>query len=41
MHFANKSEIGIDENNNINSSADDTIVNIINDTLVKFIIGKN
>ncbi len=31
----NKSEIGIDENNNINSSADDTIVNIINDTLVK------
>ena len=31
----NKSETGIDEDNNINSSADDTIVNIINDTLVK------
>ena len=31
----NKSETGIDENNNISGSAEDTIVNIINDTLVK------
>lgn len=31
----NKSETGIDENNNISGSAEDTIVNVINDTLVK------
>ena len=31
----NKTEVGIDEDNNINSSAEDTIVNIINNTLVK------
>ena len=31
----NKNETGIDENNNITGSADDTIVNIVNDTLVK------
>ena len=31
----NKSETGIDENNNITGSADDTIVNLINDTLVR------
>ena len=31
----NKSETGIDENNNISGSAEDTIVNIIGDTLVK------
>ena len=31
----NKSENGIDENNNLTSSAEDTIVNMINDTLVK------
>src|SRR5210317_2588287 len=31
----NKSEAGIDENNNITGSADDTIVNLINDTLVR------
>ncbi len=31
----NKSETGIDENNNITGSAEDTIVNLINDTLVK------
>ena len=31
----NKSENGVDENNNLTSSAEDTIVNMINDTLVK------
>ena len=31
----NKSETGIDENNNITGSAEDTIVNLINDTLVR------
>ena len=31
----NKSETGIDESNNITGSADDTVVNIINDTLVR------
>lgn len=31
----NKSENGIDESNNLIGSAEDTIVNIINDTLVK------
>mgnify|MGYP001296443561 CR=1 FL=1 len=31
----NKTETGIDENNNITGSAEDTIVNLINDTLVK------
>lgn len=31
----NKSENGFDENNNLTSSAEDTIVNMINDTLVK------
>ena len=31
----NKSETGMDENNNIIGSADDTIVNLINDTLVR------
>ena len=31
----NKNETGIDENNNITGSADDTIVNLINDTLVR------
>ena len=31
----NKSETGIDENNNITGSADDTLINLINDTLVK------
>ena len=31
----NKTETGIDENNNIIGSAEDTIINIINDTLVK------
>mgnify|MGYP005742464321 FL=1 len=31
----NKTEVGIDEDNNINGSAEDTIVNIINNTLVK------
>ena len=31
----NKSETGIAENNNVSGSAEDTIVNIINDTLVK------
>ena len=30
-----KSQIMIDENNNLTSSAEDTIVNMINDTLVK------
>ena len=37
----NKSETGIDENNNIIGSADDTIVNLINDTLVRdYIVDK-
>jgi len=31
----NKSETGIDENNNITGSADDTVINMINDTLVR------
>ena len=31
----NKTEVGIDEDNSINGSAEDTIVNIINNTLVK------
>lgn len=31
----NKSETGIDENNNITGSAEDTIINLINDTLVR------
>ena len=31
----NKAETGIDENNNITGSAEDTIVNLINDTLVR------
>ena len=31
----NKTEVGIDENNNINGAAEDTIINIINDTLVR------
>ena len=31
----NKSETGIDENNNITGSAEDTIVNLINNTLVR------
>ncbi len=31
----NKSETGIDENNNITGSAEDTVVNIINNTLVR------
>src|SRR5210317_1757629 len=31
----NKSEAGIDENNNITGSTDDNIVNLINDTLVR------
>ena len=30
-----KSENGVDENNNITGSADDTIVNLINDTIVR------
>jgi hypothetical protein len=37
----NKSETGIDENNNISGSAEDTIVNLIKDTLVRdYIIEK-
>ena len=31
----NKTETGIDENNNITGSAEDTIVNLINNTLVR------
>ena len=31
----NKSETGIDENNNITGSTDDTVINMINDTLVR------
>ena len=37
----NKTESGVDENNNITGSAEDSIVNIVNDTLVKdYIIEK-
>ena len=31
----NKSENGVDENNSLSGSAEDTVINIINDTLVK------